>query len=78
MRGKDRSGSGGRSRRGGRRIRGGEGNGSKDDAEKRNAARSCASFSLEDETKEPWPPPLLSLGYAMLDLDPDQLHSTNK
>ena len=30
------------------------------------------------ETKEPWPPPLLSLGDVMLDPDPGQLYSANK
>ena len=42
-----------------------------DDSEETNAARSFVSFSSEKETKEPWPPPLLSLGDDMLNPDPE-------
>ena len=41
------------------------GNGGKDDADD----ATFVSFSLETETKEPWPP-LLSLGNVMLDPNP--------
>ena len=34
-------------------------------------------FFEGEEAKEPWPPHLLSLGGLMLNLDPDQFHSTN-
>ena len=37
-----------------------------------------APSSEGGETKEPWSPPLLSLGDVMLNPDPDQLHSANK
>ena len=68
----------------GRRTEEGEGgvrwnkaNGDANGAKETNAA-SFVSSSSEEETEEPWPPPLLSLGDVMLDPDPDQLHSTNK
>ena len=35
--------------------------GNTDDTSEKDAARSIVSFSLEKETKEPWPPPLLYL-----------------
>ena len=53
---------------------GDKGNGNADDAEERNVERSFASFSLEKETMEPWPPPLLSLGDVMMGPNPNQLY----
>ena len=35
-------------------------------------------FFEGEETKEPWPPSLLSLGDVLLNPDPDQLHCKNK
>ena len=58
-------------------VRGNKGNGDLDDAKEKNAA-SFVSFSSEEKTKEPWPPPFLSLGEVMLDPDPDQLYNTDK
>ena len=46
-------------------------NGDKDDTEERNAAQSFISFSSEKEMKEPCPSPLLSLGDAMMNPDPN-------
>ena len=48
-------------------VEGNEGNGDVDEAKEKNAAWSFVSFSSEKETKEPWPPPLLFLGDAMMD-----------
>ena len=42
-------------------VGGNEGIGNADDASEKDAAWSFVSFSLEKETKEPWPPPLLYL-----------------
>ena len=56
-------------------VRGNKGNGDADGAKEKNVA-SFVSSSFEEETKEPWSPPLLSLGDVMLNPDPDQLHST--
>ena len=58
---------------GGVGVGGNEGNDDADDAKEKNAARSFVSFSLEKETKEPWPP-LLFLGNVMLDPNPHQLY----
>ena len=38
-----------------------KGIGDADNANEKDAAWSFVSFSLEKETKEPWPPPLLYL-----------------
>ena len=54
---------------GGGRVGGNDGIGIADDASKKDAAWSFVSFSLEKETKEPWPPPLFSLGGGMMDPD---------
>ena len=59
-------------------LGGNEGIGSADDANKKDAAWSFVSFSLEKETKEPWPPPLLYLREVMLDLNPCQFVQTAK
>ena len=58
-------------------VEGNKGNDDADDAKEKNAVRYLVSFSLEKETKEPWPP-LLSLGNIMLDPNPHQLYCTNK
>ena len=52
-------------------VGGNKGNGDADDAKEKNAARSFVFFSTEKETKELWPPPLLSLGDVMMDPDPE-------
>ena len=52
-------------------VGGNEGNGDADDAKEKNDAPSFVSFSSEKGTKEPWPPPLLSLGDVMMDPDPE-------
>ena len=52
-------------------VEGNEGNGDADDAKEKNDAPSFVSFSSEKGTKEPWPPPLLSLGDVMMDPDPE-------
>ena len=71
-RGKDDSGSRGGGRRGkGGHVGGNEGNDNADNAREKDAARSFVSFSSEKELKEPWPPPLLPLGDAMMDPDPE-------
>ena len=57
---------------------GNEGIGNTDDASEKDAAWSFVSFSLEKETKEPWPPPLLYLSEVMLDLNPYQRVQTTK
>ena len=41
------------------------------DAKEKDAAQSFVAFSSEKETKEPWSPPLLSLGDVLMDLDPE-------
>ena len=58
-------------------VGGNGGNDDADDAKEKNVAWSFVFFSLETETKEPWPP-LLSLGNVMLDPNPHQLYCTNK
>ena len=58
-------------------VRRDEGNGNADDTKEKNVT-SFVSSSSEEETKERWPPPLLSLGDDMLDPDPDQLYNKNK
>ena len=45
-----------------------EENGDADDAKEKDAARSFVSFFSEKETKDPWPPPLLSV---VMDPDPE-------
>ena len=62
--------SGGRRERRERRRRRGGGGAKKNNTEERSAAQSPASFSLEKETKEPRPLPLLSLEYARKDPGP--------
>ena len=54
---------------GGVGVGGNEGIGDADDANEKDAALSFVfvSFSSEKETKEPWPPHLLSLGDVMMD-----------
>ena len=47
------------------------------DVKEKNAV-TFVSSSSEEETKEHWPPSLLSLGDVMLDPDPDHLYNTNK
>ena len=42
-------------------VGGNEGIGNADDTSEKDVARSIVSFSLEKETKEPWPPPFLYL-----------------
>ena len=46
---------------GGGGVEGNEGIGDANDTNEKDAAWSFISFSLEKETKDPWPPPLLYL-----------------
>ena len=49
------------------RAGGNEGIGDANDANEKDTAWSFVSFSLEKKTKEPWPPPFLSLGDVTMD-----------
>ena len=53
-------------------VGGNEGIGNADNTSEKDAAGSFVAFSLEKETKEPWPPVLLSLRDVMMDPDAEQ------
>ena len=52
-------------------VRGNKENREADNGMEKDAARSFVSFSSEKETKEPWPPPPLSLGLGDVMMNPD-------